>query len=200
MKSNALRRSLPAGINDSGTEFIGVGKEPWEGGEPKAFHNGNLLRYSEFPEYLKEIIHQDKLKKEGALESLIDWGFSDVDSQNMQFILCTRSMLDNKADIDTDGILGESEYVFCSKRPICKYVGKICRITLPLDFGDLTPREIEITAKIGEDLHDKQICSDLGIKQPTLRTHKDHVRIKGGLKSKAGIAIIAHNYKLIKSW
>jgi len=194
MKTRALRSSIPAGvIEHSGVEFFKVGSTPY------AFYNRQILSYEEFPEWIKELVYKRILQKTHALESLVSWGFVTRDAQIKQFLLCTRSVLDNNPDINSRGKLQYEEYVPCDKRGgQCDFEGKICSMTIVLDNGErLTERQVQVTEKIGQDLPDKIICNDLGIKQNTLRTHKDDIKRKGLISSKSGIAVLAHQLKLI---
>jgi DNA-binding CsgD family transcriptional regulator len=192
MKIYALKLNVPAGITDLGIEFFS------DEVSPKAFRNGKILSYEEFPDEIKEVIYQDLLSRRFALSSLIEWGFEDKDEQIQRYLLCTRSVLDNNPDINEYGILQEPEYVPCEGRGgNCPYEGKICS-HLKLKYGIATRREVEVLTMLGEDLLDKQICTTLKIKQSTLRTHKDHLKSKSGMLSKTGLAVIAIKHNLIR--
>lgn len=189
----ALKQAVPAGVLDAQTEFFS------DAFAPMAFQEGQILSYDQFSTETKEIVYKKLLSTPKALQSLIDWGFTDKDEQIQQYLLCNYGVLDNNPDIDENGNLLEPEYVPCSRRGgECDYEGKICP-PLRLMNGDATPMETRVLMKVGELKLDKEICSDLGIKQNTLRTHKDHLYEKTGMLRKDGLAVIAHQFKLVQS-
>jgi len=194
MKIYALKQDIPAGIGqtDSRTEFFS------DSYYPKAFQNGRILSYEEFPEETKEVVYREILSRPDVLKGLISMGFTDKDEQIQQYLLCTRAMLDSNPDIDENGVLQEPEYVPCPRRGgECDQEGIVCA-ALKLKNGQATPREAQILKKIGQELLDKEICGELNISQNTLRSHKDKLFYKTGTSKKEGLAIVAYQNNLLQ--
>lgn len=187
-----LSALIPAGVLDSRTEFF---SDEFMA-EAMAFHDGHILSFDEFSQEIKDIVLKDLLNHPKKLAALIEWGYVEADHQLERYLLCTRSALDNNPDIDEKGILQAPEFVPCKLRGSCKYEGIICSC-IQLTNGKLTRRETEALALIGRGLQDKEICSEMNISQSTLRTYKDSIYNKSGIRNrKAGLAVLAYQYKL----
>lgn len=90
----------------------------------------------------------------------------------------------------------DTEYFQCGKRGQCPYEGIRCKqIVAP--NGVLTKREIEIIGLIAQDKSDKEIASYLERSPNTIAVHRQHILLKLGANSKAGIAAFAAQRNLI---
>jgi DNA-binding NarL/FixJ family response regulator len=61
----------------------------------------------------------------------------------------------------------------------------------PAALAELTPREREVLARVGEGLSNQQIARRLGITETTTKTHVSRILAKLGLRSRVQAAIIA---------
>ena len=183
-------QQIPPGLFDKSVEFMVKDHEIY------CLHNGQLLKYVDFPSWIIETIQEDIYKNPKALKALVDWDISDEDEKIRQYICCRFGGFDNNPDIDVNGVVSPAEYVQCGRRGKCAYEGKLC-VSIVLENGILTKREIEVLVMIGQAKQDKEICSDLAIEQNTLRNHKNNIEEKAGVQGKVAMAILAHRYQLV---
>jgi DNA-binding CsgD family transcriptional regulator len=184
------KQVLPPGLLDNATEFF-IHEH-----EIKCLYKGSVLSFKDFPAEVITTIDNDMAANPKAMKALCDWDITDPDERMRQYIACRFGGFDNSPDICADGKIQPAEYVDCGRRGICAYEGKLCS-SIVLANGVLTKREIEVLRQIGLGLLDKEICDILNITQDTLRTHKDNLCLKSGVQRKAGLSILAFQYKLI---
>ncbi len=144
-------------------------------------HDGRLRPFPRFP--INVLLHlRDEIEKdpevEHALQQLTSTGVSEI----AQFIRCRFGAFNNQGDL-VDGKF-TIEYVDCEKRGSCPYEGLLCR-------SELTPRELEVTRLVADDLADKQIADHLGISTFTVCRHRTRIEHKLNIASKIGIARFA---------
>ncbi|RII42107.1 LuxR family transcriptional regulator [Galactobacter valiniphilus] len=67
----------------------------------------------------------------------------------------------------------------------------------PSSVPQLTPREAEVAALVARGYADREICAELGMSAPTLRTHLRHAFDKTGASNRAGLAtfFLTHHQK-----
>jgi len=183
-------QQIPPGLFDKSVEFMVKDHEIY------CQHDGQRFIYSEFPAWIIETIKDDMFNHPKALKALVAWDITDQDEQIRQYICCRFGGYDNNPDISVDGQVSPAEYVQCGRRGKCAHEGKLC-VSIVLDNGVLTKREVEVLVMIGQAKQDKEICSDLAIEQNTLRNHKNSIEEKAGVQGKVAMAILAHKYQLV---
>jgi DNA-binding NarL/FixJ family response regulator len=70
------------------------------------------------------------------------------------------------------------------RAPDCAHDRAPAQPTRPLP-GNLTPREVEVLALIGEGLSNREICDRLVLGQATVKTHVNRIFAKTGLQTRA---------------
>jgi DNA-binding CsgD family transcriptional regulator len=183
-------QKITPGLIDASVEFF------LHDNEVLCITNGQTYAFSNFPTRVKNIVNEDMVKNTIAVDSLIDWGFEDLDSQMRQYISCRHGGHDTNADIDVDGNIQPSEYVNCGRRGVCPYEGKICT-SIELGNGILTRSEVAVLMQIGLGLLDKEIADLLNISEHTIRHHKDSIARKSGLDRKPALVGLAYQLGLI---
>ncbi len=186
---DVVNHTLPPGLMDDAVEFYTYEQEIW------CLYKSMKFRYAEFPAEILQLIDSDMSKNPKALKSLSDFDITDDDERRKQYIACRFGRFDATPDINAEGIVQSPEYVDCGMRGICPHEGKLCS-SIVLEFGVLTPREIDVLRQIGNDLLDKEICDLLQMANDTLRTHKDKISLKNGSTRKSALAKLAYKYNL----
>lgn len=112
------------------------------------------------------------------------------------FGICRFGDFNKVADFSLNSNNDDAEYYQCGKRGQCKYEGIRCKqIVAP--NGVLTKREIEVIRLIAQDKSDKEIAIDLDRSPNTIAVHRQHILLKLGAHSKAGIAAFAAQRNLM---
>lgn len=184
---------LPAGLTNKGVEFF------IDEHEVKCLHAGCTFSFDEFPPHVVQLIDEDMASNPRAIKALLDWDITDSKEQMRQYIACRFGGFDCKPDINDDGILQAAEYVDCGRRGKCAYEGKLCS-SIVVSNGILTKKEIEVLRLIAIGLLDKEICEKMNppISNDTLRSHKDNIAEKAGIRYKAEMVALAYIHGLLK--
>ena len=174
---NKKSQNIPPGISDNNTEIFASGDSL------KAFHNGEILDFEQFPlkiiNFIKEIYNKDHIAK----AALTDWGITKKSERLKQYGKCMFGGLDNIPDLLENGEFQDSEYWDCGERGHCPYEGKICK-PVKVKNGILTITEIDVVNVLA--LGDKETVSaqKLGISFNTLVNHKTAINKKFGTHTK----------------
>jgi len=144
---------------------------------------GEVRPFNRFP--ISVLVHlREEIRKDPDLEATLEEvAESGLDELKM-FVRCRFGAFNNQHDLCLATGKMESEYVACENRGNCKHEGVICR-------SELTPREMEVTRLIADDLGDKQIADRLHISPHTVARHRVSIEQKLGLASKMGITRFA---------
>jgi DNA-binding CsgD family transcriptional regulator len=172
----------PAGIKIGETEFFTD-----ENGNISAMHQGCRKEIYQLPAIIHDLI--DVAMDETQKESLNKMGVFMPLDRRLQFLKCNCSTYDETPDL-VNGTF-RNEYVECSQRQKCAYEGKLCKPITLSNGTHLTMAELRITSLIRAGQFDKEIARAVGIKENTLRKHKQNIQEKLNVDSKTQIALKA---------
>lgn len=181
---------LPAGIMDPDMEFFELN------GDVSFLQDGKKHYFSELDFDTLILMREDLEKYPKAIMAMEELNITDPIGQLKRWALCRFGNFDNRADITEDGVIIH-EYVNCSSRGRCKYEGILCMQKYPAEYGNLTPREIEVIKMVIQDLPDKIIADRLGISVHTMAVHRTNIERKIGCSTKVGITAFAYQNNLI---
>jgi len=168
-------QTLPGGTVDKSVEFFVHNNDMW------CRSNGVSYPFEMFPAWIIDIVNADMAKYPEKIVELVKWGLLDSDSQMKQYLFCLYGGHDDNADIDTNGVMQQSEYVDCGLRcGKCSYEGKLCN-SLKLVNGTLSAKEISFLKLSAVGRLDKEIADELCVSEHTVRYYKDQILEKAGL-------------------
>lgn len=182
--------NLPAGLIDEGVEFFQVDKQI------NCLYNGRRYRWSEIPQFIKDMVIEDMVKNSEAIKALAKWDLYHEDEMLHQYILCRFGGFDNEPDISKDGNVGFSEYWDCGRRGTCANEGKLCS-SIKVANGYLTKQQINILKCIRAGKTYAEIAEKLFIAEDTVISHVQNIQSVTGLKGKAELAAFAERKNLI---
>lgn len=186
-----IQKNIPAGVlaNDSSIEFFALGKSL------KAFHKGRIIDFSQLPLKIYNRLKQILLTDITAKAALMEWGFTDTNSQLKQYAICRFGGLDSTADLGKD-TMQESEYWECGNRGNCPFEGKICK-DVKVKNGVLNGREVKLLKLMSTGDKDIAIASVLHISKNTLDIHKTKINKKLGVQSKLSAVVEAFKQNIL---
>jgi DNA-binding CsgD family transcriptional regulator len=181
---------IPAGLIDRNYEFF--------------VHNGNLLlltdgKISSFDSmpawlftYLLSVIESSQ-EITSALDKLC---LKEPMERIRKFVTCRFGSCDDVPDADSRGNL-QDEFFQCAIRGCCPHEGVLCS-PIKAPYGYITNRELDVIQLIAEDLPNKLIADELDISITTVGTHIQHIHLKIGCHSNAGVVSWAARNGLLK--
>lgn len=159
-----------------------------------AMIDGHMEDFNQWPERLLSIIRRDLDNHPGAESALERMGLSDPMDQLHQYVLCMYGELNSSPDFVDFKKTSDMEFtqLICGTES-CKYRGILCNL-IHASYGDLTPREVEISKLLAENCSSQDIADRLSISINTVNTHITNILPKIGVKDSKGVAAWAANH------
>ncbi len=189
MLRKSVLQLLPAGLIDDSFEIF------YHGVDVYVIMNATVTAFSEWPQWLIDLIGSDLAKYRAAVWALDELGLIDHNERIWQYSRCRFGGYDGNPDITPNGDILHTEYWDCGFRCKCPYEGLICS-SIKVKNGVLTAREIDIIRLVAEDLLNKEIADVLDMSEKTVPVHLQNIARKIGISNRRGTLIrfaLQHN-------
>lgn len=183
-----VNQKFTAGLLDDTIEIATTGDFVF------AIINGSVRPFDKWPSNLKEALKEDLGKHEKAVQALIDLGLETDDEMLWQYARCRFGSYDGQPDL-VDGRFTHTEYWDCGIRGNCLFEGKLC-CSMKVEYGVISPREMQVWILVVEGLLDKEIAYKLGISDTTVPQHVRNLCQKCGMRHRGELIKLGVNLNI----
>lgn len=185
-----MQQLLPPGLIDDSIELFTTPE-----GVLMAIYQGKAVDFAQLPETVKRFLRHEMLSNEDVMRQFEQVGVTVEDDQVYVYAKCFYGGYNHEPDFNGTQLGGHDNHnckddCQCCLKDVVKHV-------LPVAFGYLTARELEVVRFVAANFCGKQTADALGISEYTVDKHKQNIFRKTGLTSNVELAVWATNNHLL---
>lgn len=185
-----MQQLLPPGLIDDSIELFTT-----PDGVLMAIYQGKAVGFAELPETVKGFLRDEMHDNEEVMRQFEHVGVTLEDDQVYVYAKCFYGGYNHEPDF-TGSALGAHDNHNCGDACQC-CLKDVVKHVLPVAFGHLTARELEVVRLVAANFCGKQTADVLGISECTVDKHKQNIFKKTGLTSNVELAVWATNNHLL---
>lgn len=185
-----MQQLLPPGLIDNSLEFFTT-----PDGVLMGIHQGKAVGFAELPSIVKGFLRDEMHANEDVMAQFEKVGVALEDDQVYVYAKCFYGGYNHEADWD-GAALGAHDNHACGGECQC-VLKQVVKHVMPVAFGYLTAREIDVVCLIAANFSGKQIADVLEITEYTVDKHKQNIFRKTGLTTNVEVAVWATNNHLL---